>query len=136
MKIILCIDERNGLMFGGRRQSQDSVLRERVLANFSFPKLWMSEYSARQFTEKTGFIVDNDYVTKAEKDDYCFVEDCGFNLDLCNEVVIYKWNRHYPSDVTFDVDLKAAGFKRTSKADFVGSSHKKITEEIYVKKEV
>lgn len=135
MKIILCIDDRNGLMFNGRRQSQDSVLRERVIANYCSPKLWMSEYSAKQFAEATGFMVDNDYNHKAEKDDYCFVEDCGFNIDLCDEVVIYKWNRHYPSDVTFDIDLKEMGFKRTSKTDFVGSSHKKITEEVYIRKE-
>ena len=122
-------------MFNGRRQSQDRILRERVITLCSDTQLWMSEYSAKQFTEGGNFIIDNDYLSKAADDDYCFIEDGDYSFDNCTEVVLYNWNRHYPSDIQFDFDLKANGYKRVSKTDFAGSSHKKITEEIYVRKD-
>ena len=31
MKIIVCVDNQNGMMFNHRRQSQDCVLRKRIL---------------------------------------------------------------------------------------------------------
>ena len=31
MKIIVCVDNQNGMMFNHRRQSQDRVLRKRIL---------------------------------------------------------------------------------------------------------
>ncbi|MBQ3517958.1 MAG: ribonuclease Z [Clostridia bacterium] len=135
MKLIFCIDDKNGLMFNGRRQSQDRVLRERILNLATNSRLWMSDYSSRQFTEGGNITIDNDYANKAEKDDYCFIEDGGYNFENCTEIVLYNWNRHYPSDIQFDFDLKANGYKRVSKTDFAGSSHKKITEEIYVRKD-
>lgn len=135
MKLIFCIDERNGLMFNGRRQSQDRILRERVLNLCSGSQLWMSEYSAKQFTEGGNFITDDDYLSKAAETDYCFIENGDYSFENCTEVILYNWNRHYPSDIQFDFDLKANGYKRVSKTDFIGSSHKKITEEIYVRKD-
>lgn len=135
MNLIFCIDDRNGLMFNGRRQSQDSVLRERILTQCSDSQLWMSEYSAKQFTEGGNFIVDNDYLSKAADNDYCFIEDGNYSFENCQKIILYHWNRHYPSDIQFNFDFKSNGYKRVSKADFVGSSHKKITEEVYVRKD-
>ena len=31
MKIIVCVDNQNGMMFNHRRQSQDRVLRKRIM---------------------------------------------------------------------------------------------------------
>lgn len=135
MKLIFCIDDNNGIMFNNRRQSRDSVLCERVAALCEGSVLWMSEYSAKLFEDADGLKADNDYMTKAGDDDFCFVEDLDYSLEDCTQVVLYKWNRHYPSDRYFEADLKALGFKLISKYDFAGSSHKKITEEIYRKQE-
>lgn len=120
-------------MFLKRRQSQDRALRERVLALTAGHTLWMSVYSAKQFTEGGVFITDDDYLQNAGEDDYCFVEDKDLDLSRCKGVVLYNWNRHYPSDVAWDVDLAAEGFVLTSKTDFAGHSHESITESIYVK---
>ena len=133
MKLIFCIDKENGLMFNNRRQSQDSALREHILEATKESKLYMSEYSAKQFEDKSNIIVDDNFMEKAGENDYCFVENTEYSLDDCNEVILYNWNRLYPSDVTFSEDLKSLSYKRKSKTDIVGNSHKKITEEVYVK---
>jgi len=48
-------------------------------------------------------------------------------------VVCYRWNRHYPADQYFDIDLSAMGFALSESEDFPGKSHEKITREVYVK---
>lgn len=135
MKLIVCVDDDNGMMFNRRRQSQDSVLRDRIVSLCAGSVLWMSEYSAKQFPDREAVQADNDYMIKARDEDYCFIEDAGYSLDQCAEVILYRWNRRYPADRYFEADLKTQGFRLVSKNDFAGSSHKKITEEIYKKQE-
>lgn len=131
MKIIICIDTKKGMMFFGKRQSQDSILRDWIIEHTKGQKLWMSSYSAKQFCDTTGFTVDDDYDGKAGENEYCFVEDKGFSIDRVSEIILCQWNRHYQSDKKFDIDLKASGFKKVKSEDIVGSSHEKITIETY-----
>ena len=46
-------------------------------------------------------------------------------------LVIYKWNRHYPSDKKLDIAPRDMGMRLVKTYDFVGSSHEKITKEVY-----
>jgi len=48
MIVITCLDQKNGMMFNHRRQSQDSVLREHVAKLVANLPLWMNHYSASQ----------------------------------------------------------------------------------------
>ena len=41
MIIMVCVDDNNGMMFNKRRQSQDRVLRQRMLELAGEKKLWM-----------------------------------------------------------------------------------------------
>ena len=43
MKVIVCVDKSNGMMFNNRRQSQDSVLREKVISLLDGKKLFLNE---------------------------------------------------------------------------------------------
>ncbi len=133
MKLIVCVDDKNGMMFGKRRQSQDRLLRERILALIGQSTLWVSEYTARQFAEVDRITVDNAYADKAGDNDYCFIEDGEMPIDRCDTLVLYRWNRRYQADRFFNVDLKEAGYTRISQSHFEGHSHPKITEEIYSK---
>ena len=49
MKLIVCLDDRNGMSFLGRRQSQDALLRKDLLAYVAGSALSMNAYSAAQF---------------------------------------------------------------------------------------
>ena len=131
MKLIFCIDNRRGMMFNSRRQSQDRELRRRMLELIGGARLWMSPYSAKQFEGDDSIIADSDFMDLAGEGDYCFVEDSNFTLDDVDEVVLYLWNRDYPADRYFDIDLAALGFEQVESHDFKGYSHEKITEKIY-----
>ena len=131
MNIIVCLDKNKGMLFNGRRQSQDSVLREKVLSMSSGARLLMNSYTAKQFGDESKITVTDDFLEVAGTDDFCFLEDCNIPLDSVDEFCIFRWNRDYPGDVFFEINLEEAGFKRTCKEDFVGNSHKKITLEIY-----
>ena len=133
MKLCICVDKKNGMTFGGRRQSQDFLQRAEMLSMIGKKRLWVSQYSSSLFDVSENIIVDDEFPTKVGDDDYCFVEDVMINIKLCDTVVLYKWNRLYPSDRVFCDNLDILGFKRTSKREFVGHSHEKITEEIYRK---
>ena len=51
MRIIICLDDDNGMLFHDRRQSQDVKLRADVLQRLGERMLWMNAYSARQFAD-------------------------------------------------------------------------------------
>ena len=134
MILITCGDDKMGMLFNKRRQSMDSVLRERVLKMCAGKKLWMNEYSRKQFDAVAeGISVDEDFMAKAGEDDYCFAENISPKAfkGQFKQIVLYKWNRVYPTDLYFDIDL--TNWRLAQSSDFAGSSHDKITEEIYVK---
>ena len=135
MILIVCIDDKNGMLFHNRRQSQDRVLRERLLVETSDSKLWMNEYTYMQFeaAPASHIVVDDDFLEKAGCGEYCFAENLpvAFFENRLEEIILYKWNRVYPADLFFDISLEKSGWKMIQSEDFSGSSHEKITKEVY-----
>jgi hypothetical protein len=142
MKIIVCVDNQNGMMFNHRRQSQDRVLRKRILELTGGKKLWMNAYSQKQFLQVNGNMskeqeqsgqiqADEAFLEKAGPGEYCFVEDKDVvpYESRIEEVILCHWNRDYPADVFFEVDLSK--WRLEERKDFSGYSHEKITKEIY-----
>lgn len=138
MIIIACIDEKNGMMFHGRRQSRDRILREDMLRECAGKKLWMSPYSYALFEnhEDTGILASEDFLAAAGGEDYCFVENADALADYLEKVqavLLYRWNRTYPADVYFPFDLADGSWELKTREEFQGSSHEKITREWYEK---
>ena len=131
MILIYCIDERNGLLFNNRRQSRDRLLIERVMS-FANGKMFINEFSKKLF-DGYCVTVSDEFLEMAKDGDYCFVENADADIRKAEKVILYKWNKHYPSDKKFTFDLKKEGFTLVSTDNFKGSSHDKITEEVYVK---
>ena len=129
--VAITVDDKMGLAFNKRRQSRDSVLCSRVVELSNGSKLWMSEYSAKLF-EGADIIINNGFLYMAEAGDYCFVEESLLNFDFSavENIIVYRWNRKYPADVKLDLTV-LEGFKLVDSCEFKGSSHEKITEEIY-----
>lgn len=131
MNVIICLDDKNGILFNKRRQSRDKVICDRVLELAKNSVLWMNKYSSKLFlSDKIN--VDSDFLSKAGSGDYCFVESDEFLAchRRIEKVIVYRWNKVYPSDEKISEDF-LRGRKMVQSADFVGSSHEKITEEIY-----
>ncbi len=131
MHLILCVDSRGGLSFCGKRQSADSILRVDAL-NTSNGRLFMNAYSAAQFGQDDKIKVDENYLSAAGKGDYCFCETDDFMpfMDKCETVTVYCWNRSYPFTESMPNNYKSS-WQLLSSTEFSGSSHEKITKEVY-----
>lgn len=134
MKLIVCLDDAGGMMFNRRRQSRDRVLIADMIRHVGKSPLRTSPYSVPLFGEDASTLcaVPNP-LENAKAGDYCFVEDTPLpqNLNGVDELIIYRWNRLYPSDVRFDCDTSA--FSLAESCEFAGSSHDKIKKEIWKK---
>lgn len=124
------------MMFNRRRQSRDRVVTEDILKTAEDSRLFIAPYSEKLFAELGGaYTVSENMLLEAEKDDYCFLEDRVPTqyIDRADEIVIYRWNRHYPADLYFDISPEEQGFKCVYSGEFEGYSHEKITKEIFKK---
>lgn len=128
MKLIVCLDDNKGMMFNNRRQSRDRVLIENVLEYCKGEKLYTNKYSSKLFPENSVEIFNS---MEEIGNEYCFAENFTVNEDALEEIIVYKWNRVYPADVHFNISLE--NWNLTETVDFEGSSHEKITREIYVR---
>ena len=52
-------------------------------------------------------------------------------LSKIEKVAVYRWNRLYPSDLRLDLETLLRGRHMISRREFPGSSHERITEEVY-----
>lgn len=134
MRVIACLDDNGGMTFNNRRQSRDRVLSADVLETARGRRLFISPYSALLFEGSAADIFESeDFLDLADGEGYCFVENRALlpYADRIDEVILYKWNRRYPSQTYFDLDLDALGFRCVSVEEFAGYSHEKITKETY-----
>ena len=132
MHLIVCLDENGGMTFNNRRQSKDKKIIEDVMKLTENHRLFVSEYTYKLF-EGENVVVDNDLLKNAKEDDFCFVEkeDVFEAIDKIKDVVIYNFNRSYPSDKKFPKTAVLNGKTLVETTDFTGTSHEKITREIY-----
>ena len=135
MLVFLCLDQKNGMAFHQRRQSLDRAIRADLLTAASGRPVWMTPYSARQFTEPEAVLRTSDApLQETEREGLCFVEfpPLSAALDRIDTLVVYRWNRVYPTDQRLDLDLNTS-FRLVSSTDIPGHSHEKITKEVYLR---
>ena len=130
MNVAVCIDDNCGMLFNSRRQSRDRALIEDFLKTAEKGRVFIKSFSEKLFADKNVSVNDN-CLSDAEENDFCFIEDESIIpfSDKINTLIVYKWNRVYPADFSFEMP---DGFTLAEASDFEGSSHEKITKEIYV----
>ena len=128
MKIILCLDDNNGMLFNNRRQSRDSVLTDDIFNDLRGEKLNILPFSQQLFSSYEGNVI---IVSDVEADGVYFIENLDITpfLEDIDEIIVYRWNRVYPSDFSCNVDFSQ--FTVKSEAELQGSSHEKISKIIY-----
>ena len=135
MKIIVVVSNDGGMMFNHRRQSKDQILRKHILELTTNSCLLVNEYTGRQFEEeeKETIVIDNACLDIAGENDYVFVENMDIlpYVDKIDEIIMYCWNRAFPSDIKFPLSLD--GWEMTSMIEFAGNSHERITEKMFKK---
>ena len=135
MILVICVDDKGGMAFNGRRQSMDKLLRSDLLETAGERPLWVSPYTAKQFDPAPASLrVSEDFLDRAGAGEYCFAEfpPLAQVLDRAEGLILYRWNRTYPADRRLDFD-PADRFTLSSAAEFPGSSHKTLTKEVYTK---
>ena len=124
MKIFVCTDKSKGMMFFGKRVSSDSVLTAKIMELVGDNTLSVSTYSSKLFTDFQNINVTDDLSNA----DYAFIENIDVT-DNIDTIYLFNWNRDYPADKYFEIDL--SNYTKESKEEFTGSSHDKITLEVY-----
>ena len=134
MIIIACIDDRGGMRFNRRRQSQDRRLRQDLLREAAGRPVWMNAYSWKQFpAPPENLRPAEDFPGRAGPGEYGFFEDVdpAPYLAEAEGLLLYHWNRTYPADLRFPLPL--TGWMLARREEFPGSSHEKITKEVFVR---
>ena len=132
MTVIVCLDNANGMMFNHRRQSRDANVVKDILKTINGTSLLIAPYSEPLFSQaECSVSISDSFLTDADANDYCFVENTSVAefKEKISKLVIYKWNRDYPADFYFDIDY-ASDYKLETT---LGTSHEKITKEVYVR---
>ena len=132
MTVIVCIDNDYGIAFNHRRQSRDRILTEQMI-EMTKTGLLVTPYSASLLEGHPALIVSEHPLDDATASDIVFAEKLSLlpYADKIDTLILYRWNRDYPSDQKLDLDLST--LRLLSREDFVGYSHDKITKEIYIK---
>ena len=135
MIVIIFLDDKKGMMFNGRRQSRDKAVTKRIQKLCEGKKLWMNTYSGKLYGSLEGVyaLVDDDFLSLADKKDFCLIESENLKpfAENIDKIIVYWWNRAYPADVHLDLDLSQ--WEKKEQYEFQGRSHEKIVEEIYEK---
>ena len=131
MKVIVCLDQNGGMLFNRRRQSRDARVFEDILR-------YADSVTASPFSEKllSAYEVPHtvsEVLASGLNSGYCFIEDIPLLplKDRITEIIVYRWDKIYPADVTLDLPL--AEFKLLSTEELLGNSHQTIQKETYVK---
>lgn len=134
MRLICCVEDRYGLAFNKRRLSSDALVTEDICKRVGEAALWTDPYSAKLFASAEGLqlqVSENPFA-EAQTGDYVFVERTDpaseIRTEEPEELLLYHWNRRYPSDVKLTLDL--SNWKCMETGEFAGKSHEKITWEI------
>ena len=135
MIAVVCVDDKGGVCFHNRRQSQDRVLREYLLSRIGDAPLHLSAYSAKQFAEVPAerLQVSDNPLAACKQGEYCFVEGQALSAwaEQLEAVVVFRWNRAYPADTHLDLDLDGGHWTLADRQEFAGYSHEKITCDTY-----
>ena len=135
MTVYFCLDERSGLSFNRRRQSRDSAVLADIASRLT-GELLIDPISCPLVQQaQIPYCIALPELTEKLPGVHYFVEQRqpGDWVSLADRVVLYRWNRHYPADRWFDLDLTSMGFVLAETAEFPGTSHETITREVYAK---
>ena len=132
MVLIVCLDLNNGIYFNNRRQSRDREVIKDIAFITKNNNLIMTEYSHKLFeNECENIVITDDFKGEYLENDFCFVENEDVQLENIKKIIVYRWDKVYPSDYCLNLE----GYHLTSTLEFKGYSHEKIVKEVYLRNE-
>lgn len=133
MILVACVEDRFGMLFHDRRVSSDRIVCDRIRTLAADTRLWVDPYTAKLF-DSEGICISNAPAQDAQIGDVFFAERSDFSklAEKIERIVLYKWNRKYPYDRQFPLELLQE-FHLLAREDFPGNSHETVTQEVYVR---
>lgn len=121
------------MLFNNRRVSRDRTVTEKILSLTSGSELWRNSFSAGLFPEDAPVRVEEAFLELAQSQAYCFLENVDIRpyLPRVEELILFRWNRRYPFDVSFPFGECFGNWQLVSREDFPGNSHETVTMEVY-----
>lgn len=107
VNLILCLDNRNGMSFNGRKQSRDRMVDADV-------EMLSKEEGIDRY-------IRIDFWKDAPKE------------EEIEEILVYRWDKKYPADEFCPIDFSK--WTLVEQKEFAGYSHEKITRERYKRKD-
>lgn len=127
MYVIACVDDRNGLLFNNRGQSRDAKVIEKIQELTKNNKLWIHPFSSVLFPEAS---ISEYFLEEAKAGEFCFLENMQpKETERIEGIYLFRWNRTYPYDTVLSIPMES--FRKTHEESFAGTSHDKITLEVY-----
>ena len=125
---VLTVSDRG---FRGERRDESGPAVRAILEEAG----WEVVHTAILPDEREEIRADEEFLTKAEAGEVCFVEDRPIApyAEQIEAMVLYDWDRAYPADVHLDFDPVEAGFTLAEEREFPGTSHERIIRKIYVR---
>lgn len=126
MTLIICLDDAFGMAFNRRRLSRDNAVYRDIAEMAAGAPICMDERSTSLFK---GLEINISGSNAA----FYFVEfeAPGTISEKADKLVLYHWNRRYPADLRCDIDFD--GWRLAETTEFPGSSHEKISKEVYIR---
>ncbi|MFM1515608.1 hypothetical protein [Helcococcus ovis] len=139
MNIILCLSKNKGFTFFNQRQSFDRNMISDMIMHVDNRKLYISNYTKKLFDNlkinlENIFVLDKHNKEQIGEDDFIFIEkkeELIFFENDPKEIVVYNWNREYPTDYYFEFDF--SDYLKIKEECIVGNSHEEITKIVYKK---
>ena len=130
MIYICCVDDYASLSFNKRRNSSDRFVIEDIIKTVGNAPLRVDTYTAKLFRDKQvpSLTVDDDCLENAKDGEFVFVErqNPSAYLKAGDQLILYHWNRYYPSDNR--LNLTGWNALEITTGEFAGYSHEKITK--------
>lgn len=133
MNVIICLDDNKGMLFNNRRQSRDKVVISDIFADLQGEKLCITPFSEKLMAEHLQSVVACEDVTSLGNGQWFFCENLDLKplSDKIERLIVYKWNRVYPSDMKCELDFSL--FSLEGECELQGNSHPVITKQIFVR---
>ncbi len=110
MNLIICWSVNKGISFNHRRVSRDMAMIADIKELLGQQSLRIHPASQSLFDDSgIPLICDESFLSDAGETDYVFVESDAYLPfeDDIDQIIAYNWNRDYPADTYFRMDLSA-----------------------------
>ena len=134
MTCYVCLDDKNGMLFNRRRQSRDALVLEDIRS--SIRQTLTIDVFSEKLIQQAGipYVLAPEDLAELPEDAHFFLEArSSLDAATADRIVLYRWNRHYPADTYWELDLAQHGFSLLETTEFPGKSHEMITKEVYAK---